>query len=108
MSEVEAKELIFDILKPLASFDKNTLQCPCVNDHNILRFNHSWTLSLASALTNSFANDRNFYDPKQKPNQSLFYAIGTLLFKTLFGFVPFEENAKKPSQFNFATYIDHL
>ena len=48
-----------------------------------------WTLSLAGILSNGYFKDKNFFDSKRKDKESLIYALGSLLFKMLFGFVPY-------------------
>ena len=42
------------------------------------------------ALSNGYLMDKSFFDAKRKSKEGVFYALGSLIFKMLFGFVPFE------------------
>jgi hypothetical protein len=90
LNEIEVKEILLEITKSLESFDKNNIEYNCLIDHNVLRRKSRWELSLAGALSNGYLMDKSFFDAKRKSKEGVFYALGSLIFKMLFGFVPFE------------------
>lgn len=53
-----------------------------------------------------FSSDRFYYPTRDRSERSETYALGVVLFKCLFGFVPFEE--KHSSSFSIANYMDWL
>ncbi len=65
-------------------------------------------MSLAGMVGDCFAGERNFFDMRKKGWEAVCYAVGSLAFKLLFGFVPYEDMAKKPSTLKLSAYIDFL
>ncbi len=101
--------MLNSVIKSLESFEKNGIEYQCVSDHNVVRLrNDEWVLSLAAVVGDCFAGERNFFDSQKKGWEALCYAVGSLAFKMLFGFVPYEDVAKKPSTLKLASYIDFL
>ena len=65
-------------------------------------------LSLAGLLVDHQSFNNNYYDKEDKKKQTICYSLTTLLFKLVFGFIPFESINKKPNELSFANYISYL
>jgi hypothetical protein len=66
-----------------------------------------WELSLTGLLLRNEKDSPDYYKADVKREYLTAYALGTLLFKLLFGFVPFEKR-KERSNFAFKDYLKYL
>lgn len=60
-----------------------------ISPRNIVRRGGEWQLSLAGLLLRNEKESADYYKTDVKKEYAVAYAFGTLLFKLLFGFVPF-------------------
>ena len=78
-----------------------------VNPKNIVRRGSEWEFSLTGLLVRNEKESADYYKSDIRKDGRVAYALGTLLFKLLFGFVPFEKR-KERLPFSFKDYLKYL
>lgn len=86
-----ARNILRGLKSSLSNYKDNNIDYNAINPKNIVRIRLDWEFSLVGLLHQNEKESPDYYKSGvNKPNRET-YALGTLLFKLLFGFVPFEQ-----------------
>ena len=91
----------------MENYKAHGLAYNAISPRNVVRLRGEWQLSLAGLLLRNEKESPDYYKSDVKKEYSAAYALGTLLFKLLFGFVPFEKRRER-SAFSFKDYLKYL
>ena len=86
-----AKKVLRGVGRSLANYVEHNIDFNCINPRNIVRKNIEWDLSVAGLLLKNEKDSDDYYKRGIEKEFKHTYALGTLLFKMLFGFVPYEK-----------------
>ena len=86
---------------------EHSLNYNAINPRNIVRRGIDWELSVVGLLLRNEKESDDYYKKEISGQGKQTYAFGTLLFKMLFGFAPFEKK-KENTKFSFKHYPSYL
>ena len=94
--------------RSLSNYIQHNIDYNAINPKNIMRKNIDWELSVSGLLLRNEKDSEDYYKKGIEKEFRHSYAFGTLLFKMLFGFVPFEKRRDfvKFSWKNYPKYLD--
>lgn len=87
--EVLARKIIRSIKVSLDNYRENNVEYNAIHPKNIVRKQLDWELSLVGLLLKNEKESEDYYKSGIQKQFRQTYALGTLLFKLLFGFAPF-------------------
>lgn len=89
LDEPLARGIIRGLKEGLENYAEHNIEYNAISPKNIVRRGGAWELSLAGLLLRNEKEAVDYYKTDVRREGSQAYALGTLLFKLLFGFVPF-------------------
>jgi hypothetical protein len=104
---VQARHILKSIRTSLNNYIEHNIDYNAIHPKNIVRINIDWQLSLSGLLLRNEKESDDYYKSGISKSGSYSYALGTLLFKLLFGFAPFERK-KEVYKFSFKEYPKYL
>jgi hypothetical protein len=107
LDEPLARAIVRGLKEGIDNYAAHGIEYNALNPKNIVRRGAEWELSLAGLLLRNEKESSDYYKGDVRREGSLAYALGTLLFKLLFGFVPFEKR-KERGAFAFKDYLKQL
>lgn len=89
LDESLARAILRGLKDGLENYAAHGIEYSAINPRNIVRRGADWELSLVGLLVQNEKESADYYKVDVRREGSVAYALGTLLFKLLFGFVPF-------------------
>lgn len=103
-----ARQILRGLRVSLLNYLEHNVDYNAINPKNIVRKNKiDYQLSLVGLLLRTEKDSEDYYKAGVAAKSQPAYALGTLLFKLLFGFVPFEKK-RELIRFSFKDYPKYL